>query len=339
MSPGRRTRLPVMIGVHSTLLGPAVGGCRIKAYESPLDAVADCLRLSQAMTLKAAAVDNGTGGGKAVVPLPTGLSLTPELRTSVLLDIADAVHALGGTYHVAPDIGTGPEDMDIIHRRTPYVGGRTLMSGGAGGTTQGTFRGVEAALHAALGEVFGDTSVAGLQFVLIGLGGIGSLLARSLVAQGARLTVTDVDTRKKALAQELGADWTTPDKAVELSCDVLMPCAVGGVIGEANVDKVQARLVCGAANNQLAHSALATTLHARGIVFVPDYIASAGGLMYATGVELHGRSPAESERLTCEGIARNVRQVLQTAKARTCTPLQASDSLAAGRLSAAAFQS
>ncbi|WP_420996601.1 Glu/Leu/Phe/Val dehydrogenase dimerization domain-containing protein [Cupriavidus sp. 30B13] len=311
VKPGRRTGLPVMIGIHSTTLGPAIGGLRIKHYDTPSEGLADCLRLSHAMTYKAAAIDNGTGGGKSVVPLPAGASVTRALKEAILLDVAEQIHDLQGAYMAGPDVGTGPEDMDFIFRRTPWAGGRSKAAGGAGGTTEGTFAGLESAIEAAAEVALGASSVSGLRIAIVGLGGIGTLLARALKAKGASLLLADIDPAREALARELGATWCAPHDAMLAECDVLAPCALGGVVTPEVAGQLRCRVICGAANNILSHDAVAAQLRARGIDYVPDFIANAGGLKYASAVEVHRQAPAEAMRGTCRGIAENVRTVLR----------------------------
>lgn len=332
LKPGKRTGLPIMIAIHSTLLGPAIGGLRIKHYEYSIDGLNDCLRLSEAMTYKAAAINSGTGGGKAVVPLPIGFELTPERREALLLDVAEHIHALNGAYFAGPDVGTGPNDMDFMYRRTPWIGGRSREAGGAGGTTFGTFAGVDSALRAAVATTFGRDSMAGLKVSILGLGGVGSLLARQLAVEGVKLTVTDIDESQRELATELGAHWLAPDDALQTQCDLLMPCALGGVFNETTVTALQCRLICGAANNQLAHDSVARLLNLRGIAYVPDFIANAGGLMYAVAVELHHRSEEAAEAYTRETIDHNVRQVLQASRDGSMTSQEAALKLGRARL-------
>lgn len=314
MNPGRRSGLPVMIGIHSTTLGPAIGGLRIKHYATPFEGMVDCMRLSQAMTYKAAAIDNGTGGGKAVVPLPEGMTMTPEVKQAILLDVAEQIQALQGAYIAGPDVGTGPEDMDFLFRRTPWAGGRSAAAGGAGGTTEGTFAGLESAIETAAEVALSATSMRGLRVTIVGLGGIGTLLARSLHVKGASLLLSDIDVSKQELARELGAQWCSPGDAMLAECDVLAPCALGGVLTPALVEQLQCRVICGGANNMLTDDSVAALLLARGIDYVPDFIANAGGLMYASGVEVHRRSASDAMQHTRTGIARNVRTVLRTSK-------------------------
>ncbi|AQH03063.1 amino acid dehydrogenase [Burkholderia sp. KK1] len=335
IKPGKRTGLPVMIGVHSTALGPAISGLRIKTYDDSSAGIADVLRLSQAMTLKAAAIDNGSGGGKTVVPLPKDFMLTPQIKEAILLDVADHVHALGGNYHVAPDVGTGPLDIDVIRRRTPFAGGYSKEAGGAGGTTYGTYIGLDTAIRTAVRRVLKKTSMKGSRVSIVGLGGIGTLIARDYAAEGATLTVSDIDVSRRDFAEEIGVKWVEPDEAMLADCDVLAPCALGGVLTHCKVPNLSAKIICGAANNQLATDDVADALKARGIVYVPDFIANAGGLMYASGIEFHHRSVAGSETHTREGIARNVDIVLSEAERSAISTHSAAIDLALARLDAA----
>lgn len=338
IKPGHRSGLPIMIGVHSTALGPAIGGLRIKQYDDSSAGIADVLRLSQAMTVKAAAIDNGSGGGKTVVPLPKGFELTPQIKEAILLDVADHVHALNGIYHVAPDVGTGPADIDVIRRRTPFVGGYSKEAGGAGGTTYGTYIGLDTAIRATVRRVMNKDTMKGLRVSIVGLGGIGTLIARDYAAEGAILTVSDIDISRKAFADEIGAKWVTPDEAMREKCDVLAPCALGGVLTQGIVPELSTTIICGAANNQLTTNDVADALKGRGITYVPDFIANAGGLMYASGIELHHRSESGSEKHTREGIARNVDLVLLDAERERVSTHVAAVDLALARLKAAGPQ-
>lgn len=332
VKPGRRTGLPVIIAVHSTVLGPAVGGLRLKHYERSSDGLLDALRLSQAMTMKAAAIDNRTGGGKAVVPLPLDLTLTEPLREAVLLDVADHVHALDGIYYAAPDVGTGPEDIDVIRRRTRYCGGYSKKAGGAGGTTFGTYIGLETALRSAVRQVLGTDSLSGLRIVIVGLGGVGTLIAQACAAEGATLVLSDIDESRKTLADELGASWLKPEDAMVVGCDVLMPCALGGVLSQDVITRLNTKIICGAANNQLASDELAIALRERNIVYVPDFIANAGGLMYASAIEFQQRSETDAEQHTRSCIARNVALILQQSLSNKKSTLNAALMLANARL-------
>jgi leucine dehydrogenase len=332
LKPGRRTGLPVMIAVHSTLLGPAVGGLRITRYSHSDEALADVLRLSRAMTVTAAAVDNGTGGGNAIVPLPWDLELSPGLREAILLDVADHIHILDGKYLASPDVGTSARDIDVIRRRTPYVAGYSEESGGAGGTAYGTFLGLDAAIRLALRRWLKRGSLEGMTICIVGLGAIGSLLAQAYADEGARLVVTDIDPSRKALADEVGAHWVSPNRAMSTECDLLVPCALGGILSSSVVPRLKARIVCGAAINQLTEDDVAQDLLRHNILYVPDFIANAGGLVFASAIELHHKSEATAEASTRRKIENNVELILSSAESLAITPLEAALRIAQDRL-------
>jgi leucine dehydrogenase len=334
--PGARTRLPIAVAIHSTVLGPALGGVRLKEYATPLDAMADVLRLSWAMTLKSAVVDCGTGGGKALVAVPPGglAALVGPRREALLLDVADVVETLDGRYVTAPDVGVTPDDMLIIRRRTRHVGGLPESVGGGGGTTPPTSRGLLKAMRAAAGQVFGSEDLSSRHVAIIGLGGVGSLLGAALAEMGTRLTVTDVDPARRALADSWGATWVAPDAALGADVDIVSPNALGGSLTDDAVSAVRARLICGAANNQLAHPGVATALTARGITWVPDFVASAGGILHGAATDMFGMTAAAAEpRL--DRIAEATQAVLERAATANITTLDAALERAAARVSAA----
>ena len=275
---GERSGVTIAIAVHSTALGPALGGARLWHYESVDDGVADALRLARAMTYKAAAAGLPLGGGKGVICAPTS---HPEgdLRRAMLLDFGDAVESLGGRYVTAEDVGTGAADMAVIAERTAHVVGLANERGGSGDPSPVTARGVLAALRACLEHRFGNPSPAGVRVCVVGAGHVGGRLARLLAEAGAEVTISDVDPSRRALADQLGAAWVDPAEAILSDCDVLAPCALGGVIDAATVAASAARIVCGAANNVLADDGLAAALASRDIVYAPDFIANAGGLI------------------------------------------------------------
>ncbi|TCQ99055.1 Glu/Leu/Phe/Val dehydrogenase dimerization domain-containing protein [Neorhizobium sp. JUb45] len=299
-SRGRRTDFPIIVAIHSTILGPAVGGCRVKDYGDFSSAVADCLLLAEAMTYKAAAVDNGTGGGKSVACVPkdwAGFSRHRD-RAPLFLDIADIVAELVGQYHVAPDVGSTPDDMGVVRRRTPYVAGLPLSLGGAGGTAYGTAIGVFAALELASSTILGSQSLRGATIALQGFGGVGSLLCDLLTKAGASVVATDIDLSKRQAVEQSGAKWVAPETICAQDCDVFMPCALGGILDDRVIADLRCKLVVGAANNQLARPESESLMTQRGIVYIPDFVANAGGLAYSSGIEIHGLSAqASSERL------------------------------------------
>ena len=332
---GRRSGAYTIVAVHSTTLGPALGGCRMWRYESPADAARDALRLSRAMTFKAAAAGLDLGGGKGVIALPAGPPPKGRARTEILLDFADTVEVLEGSYITAEDVGTSARDMSVIERRTKWVTGRPPSRGGSGDPSPYTALGVQAAMRAACERRFGTADLSGRSVAVVGLGRVGSRVARGLAKAGAELLVADIDDSKRALARELGARWTNTDTALLMDVDVLAPCALGGVINEYTVGRLGCEVVCGAANNQLAHEGLGEDLAAHGILYAPDFIANAGGLMnVGSEVEPEGHDRARvRERVL--GIEETMRAIFDEAEQSGRPPLAAAYDRARRRLAAA----
>jgi leucine dehydrogenase len=327
---GRRTGLYVVVAVHSTALGPALGGARLWRYRAPGDAIADALRLSKAMTFKAAAAGLDLGGGKAV--LCSAAELTGGRRRELMLDLGDVVESLGGRYVTAEDVGTGTEDMAMIRERTSHVVGLPVALGGSGDPSPLTARGVEAAIRACCERRFGSRELSGRRVCVVGFGHVGARLAERLLAAGAEVIASDIDGRKERLATRLGAGWTDPGSAMTTDCHVLAPCALGGAIHRDNVFSLRCEIVCGSANNVLAEDRLAETLASQGILYAPDFIANAGGLINVYA-EIHGLDAERSARLV-DGIGETVAVILAAAEERRTTPLQAARELAAERLAA-----
>jgi leucine dehydrogenase len=327
---GSRSGALMSIAVHSTRLGPALGGARMWHYPSPSDGVTDAMRLARAMTYKAAAACLDLGGGKGVICAPAEKRPQGDLRRAILLDFGDAVESLEGRYVTAEDVGTGAADMAVIAERTPHVVGLPRERGGSGDPSPVTARGVLAAIQASLEHRFGTASLSGRRVCLIGAGHVGGQLARLLTVGGAALTISDIDSSRQRLARELQASWAEPAEAATLACDVLAPCALGGAISEENVGDLRCEIVCGAANNLLADEDLAELLAERGILYAPDFIANAGGLI-SVYAELHGLGRPEVVRLV-EGVGANLRRVFEEADAEGTTPLAAARRLALRRL-------
>ncbi|MEV7523558.1 Glu/Leu/Phe/Val dehydrogenase dimerization domain-containing protein [Streptomyces sp. NPDC091371] len=328
---GHRSGLAITIAIHSTALGPAAGGCRIVHYPDPAAAIADALRLAAAMTEKNALAGLAHGGAKAVVALPAA-GRPPALdRTALLHDLGDAIESLGGRYIAGPDVGSSPADMSVIAERTAHVCCRPVEDGGSGDSSLHTARGTLAALRAVAEEAFGSADLAGRTFGVIGLGAVGAHVARLLNRAGARLVVTDINPATRSLAEELGATWVDPDDALAAEVDVLVPAALGGLLTAATVPLLRCAAVAGPANNQLDEPATAGLLAGRGILWAPDVIVSAGGVIHATGAELHRESEEQlTQRL--HGIAGTLRQVFHTARTHRTTPAAAATELAGQRV-------
>jgi leucine dehydrogenase len=330
---GARSGLYTVVAVHSTALGPALGGCRMWHYPTATDAADDALRLSRAMTLKAAAAGLSLGGGKGVICLPPGAGAPEDsARRDVLLDFADTVDALDGAYITAEDVGTSARDMETIATATSHVTGLSRARGGSGDPSPWTALGVEAAIGVCCERVFGSPSLAGRTIAVAGLGNVGARVAAACARAGATLLVTDIDSRKRPLADEIGARWIAPGDALEAQVDVLVPCALGGLLDHDAVERLQAPIVAGAANNQLADDAVGALLAARDILWVPDFVANAGGVVnIAVELEPEGYAVERAETRV-RAIADTVRTVLDHADATGATPLAAAMEIASRRV-------
>lgn len=328
---GARTSLPVIVAVHSTVLGPAAGGCRVWTYPRWQDGLEDALRLSTAMTMKSAAAGLDFGGGKTVVALPQGFVLDAEARRAMLHDVGDVIDTFGGTYLTGPDVGTSPEDMVTIRERTRWVACLPESHGGSGDSSPHTAMGALAAIEATCRHLFGTAELGGRSVCVIGLGHVGGDLARRLASAGARLLVTDIDPVRRVLAEELGAEWVPPAEAATAPVDVLVPAALGGLLTADLVPRLRCRAIAGPANNQLAEESVADDLHRRGICLVPDHVVSAGGVIYAVTHELRG-TPAAEATTRVLGIRDTVSHILDSASCDRVTPHEAARRLCEARL-------
>lgn len=328
---GSRSSLPVIVAVHSTRLGQAVGGCRIWRYADWRDGLADALRLSAGMTAKCAVAGLANGGGKTVVAVPDSTHLDAALRRRVLEDVADAVASLDGAYATGPDVGTTPQDMAVIGERTTHVFCKPEEQGGSGDSSPATALGTLAALRAVRQRLHGVSTLAGARLSVVGLGSVGLRLARLLAAEGADLLVSDIDPAKRERAGELGAAWVSPGEGLTADVDILVPAALGGVLTEQIVPELRCAAIAGPANNQLATPDVADLLHLRGIVWVPDYVVSAGGVINALTMELHHGTTQEA-RERVEAIMHTVADLLHAADHQQVTLAQAVSQLARRRL-------
>jgi leucine dehydrogenase len=273
----RATGLKAIIAIHSTHLGPAAGGTRYWTYDSDAAAITDALRLSRGMSYKNAMAGLPMGGGKAVVLKQAGVGKSEAL----LETFGAAIDSLGGRYVTAEDVGMSDADMTVIARRTRHVSGLPVAGGAAGGnpgpsTAEGVFRGMRAAVKHKLGK----DGFAGVHVAIQGLGSVGYSLAEKLAAAGARLTVADIDPARAArAAQALGATAVGVDEILRVSADVLSPCALGAGLTADTIPALDVAIVAGAANNQLATPEDGIRLHARGILYAPDYVINAGGII------------------------------------------------------------
>lgn len=270
-----------VIAIHSTALGPALGGIRFWNYADDAAAIADALRLSEAMSWKASAAGLHQGGGKAVVQWTDP---TQPRSPEHLAALGRAIDELGGRYIGAEDVGATTADMDGIAAWTPWVTGVSESLGGSGDPSPVTALGVHAGMRATARERWGQPSLEGRHVVIQGAGKVGSGLARLLVADGARVSVGDVDAaRVRALVDEIGVGALDPNDVVRAECDVMAPCALGGFVNPDSIDLLRCDVLCGAANNQLASDAMDDALVARGVLYAPDFVVNAGGILNIAG--------------------------------------------------------
>lgn len=321
--------LRAVIAIHSTALGPALGGTRFHPYATTADAVDDVLNLSRGMTYKAALAGLDLGGGKAVI-----IGDPQTLKSEALLRAYGRfVESLHGRYYTACDVGTFSADMDLIARESSYVTGRTVAHGGAGDSSVLTAYGVFQGMRAAAEAVWGSPSLAGRTVGVAGVGKVGHHLARHLVEDGADVVVTDVwqpavDRVRDELPSVRVVEST--EALVASALDVYAPCALGGALTDEVLEVLSAQIVCGAANNQLAHPGIEKALADRGILYAPDYCVNAGGLIQVAD-ELEGFS-FERAQQRAAGIFQTTRQVIELARVDGVPPAIAADRLAERRI-------
>jgi leucine dehydrogenase len=272
----RETQLQAIVAIHDTRLGPALGGSRFIPYANDDAALTDALRLARGMTYKAALARLDHGGGKAVIIKPEG-----EFdRAALLRSFGRFVEDLGGRYITTEDSGTSPDDMEVVRTQTRHVCGFDQKNGGSGDPSPFTALGVRRGIEACAKMTLGRDSLRGLHVAVQGVGNVGYNLCRELRAAGAALTIADVrDELAERAATEFGAKLVPSSTIHRTECDVYAPCALGGALNDRTVDELRCSIVAGAANNQLASNHNGDALHARGILYAPDYAINAGGLI------------------------------------------------------------
>jgi valine dehydrogenase (NAD+) len=328
----RETGLRFIVAVHSTLLGPALGGLRVKRYPGGLrEALEDVMGLARTMTLKASAAGLDLGGGKAVM-IDDGVT---RMRSARLEGAARVVDGLDGAYITAEDIGTSTEDMDHIARFTRYVVGRSEANGGGGDPSPVTAETVFQATRRGLTAATGSGDFEGRRVGVVGLGKVGSALAAKLAASGAHVIGCDLDMdRCHCLAEDHGISVAPSAEAILASeLDVLAPCAAGGLIDEALARSIECRVVAGAANNPLTDRSVARTLMEREIVYVPDFLANCGGLIHVS-LEWYGRE-GRTEAELIAGAMERLDSALETAEADGVPPIDVAERQALERVEAA----
>ena len=319
------TGLRAIIAMHSTHLGPAAGGTRFWHYSDDADALTDALRLSRGMSYKNSMAGLPLGGGKAVVLADSSRTKTPEM----LAAFASAVDSLGGKYVTAEDVGMSVSDMIEISKKTKYVAGLPVGGGQVGGdpgphTSLGVFLGIKAAVKRALGK----DNLDGLHIALQGAGSVAGGVARQAAAEGARLSIADVDqARAEALAAETGGTVVAPGDLLSLEADVVSPCALGAILTEESIAQLKTPIVAGGANNQLATAEDGKRLQARGILYAPDYVINAGGIINVS-TEYLGDGGPELVRSRVEAIPGRLEQIWSESAASGQDPASVADAMA-----------
>ncbi|HVA73010.1 MAG TPA: Glu/Leu/Phe/Val dehydrogenase dimerization domain-containing protein [Acidimicrobiales bacterium] len=318
--------LRAIVAIHSTALGPALGGTRFYPYGSGDDALVDVLRLAKGMTYKSALAGLDLGGGKAVI-----IGDPATAKTEALLRVyARFVDSLGGRYLTAEDVGTTQADMDLIARETRCVTGTSPLLGGSGDPSEATARGVYWAMRATAAHLEGSGDLAGLHVAVSGVGKVGSALVGLLVADGAKVTVADVNRAAVDRLEGDGVATTDHAAAHSIPCDIFAPCALGAVLNSRTIPELHCRAVVGAANNQLETDADGEELARRGIVYVPDFVVNAGGVINIADelIGYHRERALESVKR----IGETTSQILAAAADGSRTTVEAATQLAEARI-------
>lgn len=315
--------------IHSTALGPAVGGTRFWHYESEQAAIADGLRLARGMTYKNALAGLPCGGGKSIIMHQSGeLDRQKLFRAHGLL-----VESLGGKYITAEDVGTSPADMEWVRKETSFVAG---LQAGSGDPSPKTARGVFRAMQAAALQRWGSDSLSGKSVAIQGCGHVGYYLAGELARAGAKLLAADVDPDKvHRVVREFGATAVSSDSILSAKVDVLAPCALGGILNDETIPQLQARVIAGGANNQLLEPRHGDFLEQRGILYAPDYAANAGGVINGCCREMLGWDEAHTNA-KIDAIFETLLRIFEIASREKVATYKAADRLAEERLAQAA---
>ena len=321
------TGLKAIIAVHDTTLGPAAGGTRMWPYTTEAEAFKDALRLSRAMTYKAALADLPLGGGKGVI-----IGDPRTQKTEALLRSYGAfVDTLGGRYITTTDVGTTTRDMEFIRLETKHVVGLPATTGSSGDTSVMTGLGIYMGMMACAKEVWGSDSLAGKKVVVQGFGKVAFNLAHHLLKEDAHLVVTDIYEDALDRARDLGLKVVAPDSVYDMGCDFFSPCALGGVLNADTIPRLKCRVVAGAANNQLLTEEDGDALHRRGILYAPDYLVNAGGIINAASEIGMAYNPDRAREKT-ERIYEIMGRVIDTSKSEEISTAKASDRLAQQRI-------
>ncbi len=319
--------LKAIIAIHNTSLGPALGGTRMWNYKSEEDALTDVLRLSKGMTYKASAAGLNLGGGKAVIIGDPKVNKSEGLFRA----FGQYINSLNGKYITAEDVGTSVTDMEQVYMETPWVTGIPKAFGGSGDPSPYTAHGVLMGIKAAAHEKLGTDTLKGMRIAVQGLGNVGSNLVKYLVEEGCKVIVSDIDQgRVKFHHDSYNVEIVAPDQILGVECEIQAPCAMGAIVNDQTITKFKCKAIAGGANNQLAEARHGDQLRELGILYAPDYVVNAGGLMNVF-VELEGYSPERAFDKT-KKVYDNVKNVFEIAKRDNIGTHTAADRLAEERI-------
>ena len=321
------TGLKAMVAIHDTTLGPACGGLRIWPYETEELAIRDVLRLSRAMTYKSAVADLPLGGGKAVIIADSHTQKTEALMRA----FGRFLNTLGGRYLVTTDVGSTGRDLEYISQETNYVVGLPINMGGSGDTSIMTGLGIYMGMKASAKEVWGNDSLKGKRVAMQGFGKVATYTAHHLIKEDSHIVVTDINEEAMDRGRKLGLEVVAPDEIYDVDCDIFSPCALGGVINPDTIPRIKARIVAGGANNQLLTEADGEELHRRGVLYAPDYLINAGGIINVSA-EIGATYSADRAREKTERIYELMSQVAHVSKTEEISTSWAADRIAEQRL-------
>jgi leucine dehydrogenase len=323
----KQSGLKAIIAIHDTTLGPALGGTRMWTYESEEEAIEDALRLARGMTYKNAAAGLNLGGGKTVIIGDPRIDKNEEMFRA----FGRYIQGLNGRYITAEDVGTTVADMDLIHEETDYVTGISPAFGSSGNPSPVTAYGVYRGMKAAAQEAFGTDSLAGKVVAVQGVGNVAYNLCKHLHEEGAQLIVTDISKEAvRRAVEDFNAKAVEPNDIYGVDCDIYAPCALGATINDVTIPQLKARVIAGAANNQLRDTKHGDLIHEMGVVYAPDYVINAGGVINVAD-ELYGYN-SERALKKVEGIYNNIARVIEIAKRDGIPTYKAADRLAEERI-------
>ncbi len=326
----RPTGTWMFIAIHSSTLGVATGGTRLKTYSNPEEALRDAMRLAKGMTYKFAVIDFPRGGAKAVLAVPDDFD--PTEREDLITRYGKWLAALNGVFETGADLGTGSSDMDLISSHYTGVFGKSPENGGAGDPGPETALGVFCGIQSSCEQYFKSAGYSGLTVLVQGVGSVGETLIRQLLEAGYNVKFSDVKPQRiERIQEEMKLPFVEPESVYKEPCDVFSPCATGGILNDQTISQLSCRIVAGAANNQLEQPEHGEMLHKRGILYAPDYVINAGGAIFLPAVEGWGWS-VERVRSRIREIGETLKEIYEHSEARNISPIRTAEQMVMDRL-------